>query len=59
MDDAKFLYFTTLIKYSITNKPFIIIIKIIEIFPILIDFMTNPIRIKNYFKGIENSTLLK
>ena len=55
MDDAKFLYFTTLIKYSITNKPFIIIIKIIEFFPILIDCMANPIRVKNYFKGIEKS----
>ena len=41
MDDAKFLYFTTLIKYSITNKPFIIIIKIIEFFLILIDCMKN------------------
>ena len=51
MDEAKFLYFSALIKYSMTNKIIICIIKIIEIFPILMDFLTNPLRIKYYYIG--------
>ena len=55
MDENRFLYFTTLIKYSITNQTFIFIIKLIELYPILIDFLSNSLRVKYYFKQIEKS----
>ena len=55
MDDAKFLYFTTLIKYSITDQVFLFIIKIIEFFPLFIDFFSNPIRLRYFFIGRKKS----
>ena len=55
MDDAKFLYFTTLIKYSITDQIFIFIIKIIEFLPLFMDFFSNPIRIRYFFIGRKKS----
>ena len=55
MDDAKFLYFTTLIKYSITEQIFIFIIKIIEFLPLFMDFFSNPIRIRYFFIGRKKS----
>ena len=55
MDDNRFLYFSKLIKYSITNQTFLFIIKLIELFPILIDFLSNSLRVKYYFQKIEKS----
>ena len=55
MDYAKFLYFTTLIKYSITDQIFIFIIKIIEFLPLFMDFFSNPIRIRYFFIGRKKS----
>ena len=55
MDEKRFLYFRKLIKYSITNQIFLFIIKLIELFPILIDFLSNSLRVKYYFQKIEKS----
>ena len=55
MDEKRFLYFRKLIKYSITNQIFLFIIKLIESFPTLIDFLSNSLRVKYYFQKIEKS----
>ena len=67
MDELNFIYFSSLIQYSMTNYFVIIIIKIFEFYPIFIEFMCSPIRIKNYFNqanieyksSIDNYKILK
>ncbi len=67
MDELNFIYFSSLIQYSTTNYFVIIIIKIFEFYPIFIEFMCIPIRIKNYFNqtniqyksSIDNFKILK
>ena len=67
MDEVKFIYFSSLIKYSLTNYFALIIIKIIEFYPIIIEFIANPIRINNFFSqngityklSIENNKIIK
>ncbi len=48
MDELNFFYYSSLMKNSITNSFGIITIKIFEFYPIFIEFMCSPIRIKNY-----------
>ena len=57
MEEARFFYYSNLAKYSITNTFILIILIIIEMYPILIDFMEGPFILKNYFNNIKNSYL--
>ena len=55
MDEARYFYYSNLAKYSLTNNYFLIILIIIEMYPILIDFMEAPFILKNYYNMITNS----
>ena len=55
MEDAKFFYYSNLAKYSITNNSILIILIIIEMYPILIDFIEAPIVLRNYYNYINES----
>ena len=55
MEEARFFYYSNLAKYSITNNYILIILIIIEMYPILIDFMEGPFILKNYYNTIKNS----
>ena len=55
MEEARFFYYSNLAKYSITNNYILIILIIIEMNPILIDFMEGPFILKNYYNNIKNS----
>ena len=41
-EEAKYFYYSNLAKYSLTNSFILIILIIIEMYPILIDFMESP-----------------
>jgi uncharacterized membrane protein (DUF373 family) len=47
MDEARYFYYSNLAKYSLTNNYFLIILIIIEMYPILIDFMEDKYILKN------------
>ena len=55
MDEARFFYYSSLAKYSLTNKFVLIVLIIIEMYPILIDFIEGPFILKNYYKNIADS----
>ena len=57
MEEARFFYYSNLAKYSITNNFILIILIIIEMYPILIDFMEGPFILKNFYNNIKNSYL--
>ena len=67
MDEVKFIYFSSLIKYSLTNYLSLVIIKMIEFYPIIMEFICSPIRIKNFFNqndityklSIKNNKIIK
>ena len=54
-EEAKYFYYSNLAKYSLTNSFILIILIIIEMYPILIDFMESPFILKNYYNMIINS----
>ena len=53
MEDARFFYYSNLAKYSLTNNFVIIILIIIEMFPIIIHFMEAPFILRNYYNNID------
>ena len=55
MDEARFFYYSSLAKYSLTNNFILIILIIIEMYPIMIDFIEGPFILKNYYKNIPES----
>ena len=55
MEEARYFYYSNLAKYSLTNNFILIILIIIEMYPILIDFMEAPFILKNYYNMITNS----
>ena len=60
MEEARFFYYSNLAKYSLTNNFIIIFLIIIEMFPIIIDFLEAPIILRNYYNKIEyNASLQK
>ena len=53
MEDARFFYYSNLAKYILTNNFVIIILIIIEMFPIIIHFMEAPFILRNYYNNID------
>ena len=49
MEEARFFYYSNLAKYSLTNNLILIILIIIEMYPILIDFMKSPFILRNFY----------
>ena len=55
MDEARFFYYSNLAKYSLTNNLILIFLIIIEMYPILIDFIEGPFIFINYYKNKSES----
>ena len=55
MDETGLIYYSNLAKYSLTNNFILIILIIIEMYPILIDFIEGPFILNNYYKNIPES----
>jgi len=59
MDEARFFYYSNLAKYSLTNNLILLILIIIEMYPIFIDFIEAPFLLRNYYKEILDSDPFK
>ena len=58
MEEARFFYYSNLAKYSITNNLILIILIIIEMYPILIDFMQSPFILRNFYNMTTNFKII-
>ena len=58
MEEARFFYYSNLAKYSITNNLILIILIIIEMYPILIDFMQSPFILRNFYNITTNFKII-
>ena len=54
MEEAQFFYYSNLAKYSLTKNYVLIIFIIIEMNPMIIDFMEAPFILRNYYYNNEN-----
>ena len=54
MEEAQFFYYSNLAKYSLTKNYVLIIFIIIEMNPMIIDFMEAPFILRNYYYNKEN-----
>ena len=59
MEEARFFYYSNLAKYSLTNNFILLILIIIEMYPILVDFLEAPFILRNYYKNIFESYSFK
>ena len=59
MEEARFFYYSNLAKYSLTNNLILLILIIIEMYPIFIDFIEAPFLLRNYYKEILDSDPFK
>jgi hypothetical protein len=59
MEEARFFYYSNLAKYSLTNNFILLILIIIEMYPILVDFLKAPFILRNYYKNIFESYSFK
>ena len=49
MEEARFFYYSNLAKYSLTKNYILIFFVIIEMYPMIIDFMEAPFLLRNYY----------